>query len=174
MELSVAVQLIKEGVSTSDVPQTWADIGAGTGLFTRALSGLLSPGSNLIAIDRDHGALDSIQLSRKDIHLRKSVLDFVTMPLELPPMDGVLLANALHFSPNKIELLKSIGLTLKSSGRIILIEYDTDAANQWVPYPVSLKSLATLAAAAGFQSVKKISETSSVYGRAMIYSALIA
>ena len=173
MELSVAVQLIKEGVSTDGNAQTWSDVGAGSGLFTQALSMLLPAGSSIIAIDKDRAALDSITLVQQGIHLKKSVVDFVKTPLELPSMDGILLANALHFSPDKLDLLRQVRSTLKASGRIILIEYDTDSANQWVPYPVSIKSLKSLAESAGFDSVKKIGETPSVYNRAMIYAAVL-
>lgn len=173
MELNVAIQLIKDGVSSNGAAQTWADVGAGSGLFTQALATVLSPGSTITAIDKDRSSLENIVLPNNDIDLKKSVVDFVKTPLELPPMDGVLLANALHFAPDKTDLLKRIRYALKSYGRIILIEYDTDAANQWVPYPVSLKSLISVARAAGFQSVRKIGETPSVYNRAMIYSAVL-
>ena len=50
------VRLLRGAV---DPGGTWADIGAGTGAFTLALAYLLGPGGQVIAVDRDRGALDT-------------------------------------------------------------------------------------------------------------------
>lgn len=173
MEISVAIDLIKGGITDCTSPQTWADLGAGSGLFTTALSQLLPSHSTIIAIDNNAGALNSMKPLNHEIKLVKKVLDFVHDHLDLHSMDGILMANALHFSSDKTTLLKTIRMSLNNSGKIILVEYDTDASNPWVPYPVSVKSLPGIADEAGFSYVKKIGETPSIYNRAMIYAAVL-
>ena len=39
---------------------------------------------------------------------------------------------------------------LQSDGRLIVVEYDTDLGNRWVPHPLSFAALAPLAREAGF------------------------
>ncbi len=51
------VALIRGGIGGPG--GTWADIGAGEGAFTLALADVLGPGSRIIAVDRDAGALRS-------------------------------------------------------------------------------------------------------------------
>ena len=48
------VRLLREGVTRGG---TWADLGAGTGAFTLALAELVGPSGEVIAVDRDRGAL---------------------------------------------------------------------------------------------------------------------
>ena len=90
----------------------WADLGAGSGAFTLALSELVGLGSEIYAIDRDKGALSKLeQLHRarfgtsKNIHIVRG--DF-TVPLSLPPLDGVLMANSLHFYREKEKVLRHV------------------------------------------------------------------
>lgn len=174
MELSTALALIKKGISTSTESQVWADLGAGTGLFTRALSNLLPVGSTIYAIDRDSKAIAGITISSDKIILKKISTDFVNDPLELEPLDGILMANALHFVRDKELFLRKIQRTLKAAARIVIIEYDREASNRWVPYPINYRSLTNLATNVGFRSIQQIGSTPSKYGEANIYSALLA
>jgi precorrin-6B methylase 2 len=57
MELSTAIDLIKQGVPAHT--HSWWDLGAGSGLFTRALAALISEGM-IVAMDRDVTAMASI------------------------------------------------------------------------------------------------------------------
>lgn len=172
MELSTAISLIKKGVTTSD-PQVWADLGAGTGLFTKALSTLLPVGSTIYAIDRDRKAIERISTPSKSVLLKKIALDFVNDAFEIEPLDGILMANALHFVDEKLSFIKKVKQTLKSSGKIIIIEYDREKSNPWVPYPTSYQSLKILAHNSGL-SIEKIGSTPSKYQEAEIYSALLS
>jgi SAM-dependent methyltransferase len=174
MELVVAEALIRNGVIQSNTPQSWADLGAGKGLFTKALASLLSPGSAILAIDRDQSAVNSISVGRDDISLTTAVRDFALDDLALPLLDGILMANAIHFVADKMNLLSVLKKSLKPNGRIILVEYDTDIPNAWVPYPVSFQAIKQIAGAAGFSAITKLHETPSVYNRSMIYAAVLA
>lgn len=173
MELERAITLIDKGVTQSSAPQIWADLGAGAGLFTNALSTLLSPGSIIYAVDQDKKVLSSVVLKSAQIFLKKVTIDFVNGALNTEPLDGILMANALHFVKDKRSFIAKIKRSLTSSGRILIIEYDRETSNPWVPYPVSYSSLQRLATDVGFSSTNKLAETPSKFNEATIYSSLL-
>jgi trans-aconitate methyltransferase len=173
MELEIAIRLIEKGVDQTAGPQRWADFGAGQGLFTKALATRLPSGSSLHAIDKDPAALRSIDIGQAQITLSKLKADFINEEPDLGPLDGILIANALHFVPHTLAFLNYLKKSLKPSGRIILIEYDRETGNHWVPFPVSYDSLQTLASQAGFAGITRLGEEPSVYSQVNIYSALL-
>ena len=134
------VRLIHDGVT--DRPGTWADVGSGHGAFTLALADILGSNADIVSVDRDAGALAAqrAEMARRFPHARVDyrVGDF-TRDLELPPLDGIVMANSLHFvrDAEKSSVLARLLTHLRSDGRFILVEYDADAGNQWVPYPLS-------------------------------------
>jgi ubiquinone/menaquinone biosynthesis C-methylase UbiE len=173
LELSTAITLIKNGLPPSAIPQTWADLGAGSGLFTKALSTLLPDESTIYAIDQETKALNSIVLPSGKILLKKVTIDFANDPIVVEPLDGVLMANALHFVRDKFAFIGKIKKAVKPSAKIVIVEYDRDTANPWVPYPISYKSLQRLAGVSGLGSIAKIGSTPSKFHGADIYSALL-
>ena len=135
---------------------TWADLGAGSGAFTLALRELIGAEADLYAIDREHTRLGELERAWRlrfgdttGLHLFSA--DF-TRPLDLPPLDGVLMANSLHFYKDKERLLRHIGTFLKLGGRLLLVEYNVDSGNLWVPYPLSFETYQALAVRAGFSA----------------------
>lgn len=173
MEIDVAVRLIKDGVDQNSTSQVWADLGSGKGLFTAALSSLLAPESVIHAIDKDASALSKIQVHRNDISLYRVEGDFVSNAMELNDLDGVIMANSLHFVKDKLSFVTKLKKKLKQSGKLVLIEYDMDNANHWVPYPISFSSLTALAAEVGFVRTMKIGEEPSAFNRANLYAAVL-
>lgn len=171
MELQTAVKLIRHN-RISPHPATWADLGCGTGLFTQALGGLLQPGSTIYAVDQNKQAL--LQIPKlPGIAIEKIPANFVTDPLPLKNLDGILMANALHFVKDKTGFLHTIAGYCKPNAVLLIVEYDMDTSNTWVPYPVSFTSLELLFKKAGYISVEKIYSTPSVYNRSHIYGTFI-
>ncbi len=150
MEHAELVALIRAGVTERG--GHWADLGAGTGAFTAALADLLGAGAQITAVDRDRGPLRALEqrLSGRD-GLTVAVMqgDF-TGPLALHDLDGVLMANSLHFVRDKAPVLEAVRQALKPGGTLLVVEYGTDRGNPWVPHPFSFVTWQTLAAGAGF------------------------
>jgi ubiquinone/menaquinone biosynthesis C-methylase UbiE len=152
------VRLIAAGVG-SDSGGVWAEFGAGTGAFTLALRDVSGPEVEIIAVDEDGGSLRSLRNSVErwfpGTHLRTVQADFAS-ELQLPPLDGILAANAIHYEPDQVALLKGWRAYLKPEGRLVVVEYDTDVGNRWVPYPLSFGSFSRVAQAAGFAPAARI------------------
>lgn len=166
------VALLREGVAPGG--GAWADLGAGEGAFTLALADLLGPGAQIVAVDRDERALRrqarSMAARFPAAEVEYVAADF-SRPLELPPLDGVLMANSLHFQPRPGPVLAQVYGYLRPGGRLIVVEYNTDRGNRWVPYPIAYSGWVRLAAAAGFVATRQIGARPSRFLRE-IYSAL--
>ena len=167
------VRLLAGGVPPRS-GDTWADLGAGTGAFTLALADILGPAATIHAVDRDRGALAELRASFVSsvpvAQLRVHVADF-TKPLELHDIDGVVMANSLHFVTDKAPVLKRVRAILRPGGRFVLVEYDSDRGNDWVPYPLSFETWTQVASEAGFVDTRRLATVPSRFlGR--IYSAL--
>ncbi len=146
MQIADAVALIRDAVTGSG--SHWADLGAGRGTFTRALLELLGPEGQVIAIDRDAGSIAELQeLAKTTTNLAVVEGDF-TKEIAAPPLDGMLLANALHFVTDAGAVLARLVGHLKPGGRVVIVEYDRRAASRWVPHPIAIADLPKLAAAA--------------------------
>jgi SAM-dependent methyltransferase len=166
------VSLIREGVGGAGT--TWADLGSGRGAFTLALADLLGPDGTIFSVDRDESALQeqaSATASRfPGLALHQLVADF-TGDLALPTLDGVIMANSLHFVADKLPVLRRIGERLTPGGRFILVEYDADHGNRWVPYPVSARRWELLAGDAGLAETRVIGRVPSRF-LGSIYAAM--
>jgi len=165
MTLSDAKGLINCDQLNTLQPQTWLDLGCGDGLFSNALQELLPEESVIYAVDKQATTFHS-----KAIKFLK--LDFVEEKLPIQPVDGILMANALHFVKDKAQFLNKIKKHLLIDGAFLLIEYDMETPNRWVPYPISLTSAKALFKQAGFEFVTKISDRPSLFNSQRIYSTL--
>lgn len=137
----------------------WADLGSGAGAFTLALADLIGSSGQIISIDQDGSALRQqeceMQAHFPAVQVRYQQADF-TRQLDLPPLDGIVMANSLHFHRNKAPILRQIRETLKPGGRFILVEYNVDRGNTWVPYPFSYPTWEQLAREAGFSETRML------------------
>jgi len=171
MNLSDAVELIRAAVG--DGAGIWADLGAGTGTFTRALTQLLGPGSTVYAVDDDASAvraLRELEAARaNDVQVIAMKADF-TRPLTLPrtarnrvQLDGILLANALHFAHDAEAVLAALVPHVRIGGRVVVVEYDRREASQWVPFPIPASQWPQLAASAGLTEPRITATRPSAY-----------
>lgn len=154
-------------------PPVWADLGCGSGAFTLALADLLGPRATVHAVDRDATALRRLASFAGAHAAEVSVheADF-TAPLDLPALDGVLMANALHFVARRRQqgLLERLREMLRPGGSLVVVEYDLSRGNPWVPHPVPVERWPALARSAGFQAPQVAAHVpSSYWGR--VYAA---
>lgn len=177
MEHADHVELLRAGVPErrTDAPFVrWADLGSGAGAFTLALADLLGTNAEIISLDRDRHALET---QRRAMAARfpampvSYILGDLARPLDVPLLDGIVMANSLHFLRDRKPTLGYIHAALRPGGRLILVEYDTDSGNRWVPYPLSYPTWQTIATAAGFIETRLLRRRPSRFLDA-IYAAL--
>lgn len=129
-------------LSAFTTPQYWADLGCGSGVFTEALANLLPAQSRIVGVDRAHHTLKIEMGNRVNITFQKA--DFVSDDLSFITVDGILIANALHFVKDKENLIKKLEKNFKIVSRFIIVEYEQYTANPWVPYPITFSELKNL------------------------------
>jgi ubiquinone/menaquinone biosynthesis C-methylase UbiE len=152
----------------------WLELGAGEGTFTLALADVLGSGGRIVASDRDTRALRQLEARVRrafpDTHLETRAFDF-TDAIPHGPFDGVLAANSLHFVRDRDLTLRSIRDSLAPGGRLVIVEYDADRGNPWVPHPFSFEAWRREAVAAGFRAPTLLHQVPSRFLGA-IYGAL--
>ncbi|HEX6308304.1 MAG TPA: methyltransferase domain-containing protein [Longimicrobiales bacterium] len=161
-------------------PGFWADVGAGTGTFTRALAELIGHTGTVFAIDRDADALRRAEQSTdrrraRIVHVRGDMTDLALIrELDGVMLTGALFANALHFTARPDRVLDMAAGRLTPDGRIVVIEYDRDEPNPWVPHPLPFSSLSEVAREAGLAEPRRVAERPSRYHRTMYCAVMRA
>lgn len=167
------IALIRGGVP--EPGGTWADLGAGTGNFTWALGELLGAQATIYAVDRDAQAIRRQQALLAHAAPGATIVplhgDF-TRPLDLPPLDGVLMANALHFVRDQAAVLARVAGSLRPGGRLLLVEYDARRAIPWVPFPLPLERFQRLAPRAGLSAPTVVGTRRSPSSGITMYAAV--
>ena len=151
----------------------WADFGAGDGTFTRALATRLGPGSRIYAVDRDARALAALKRSvaggGPEVAIVRADLE---QPFELPDLepgtlDGLLVANTLHFMGDPPAVLARLVHWLRPDGGVVVIEYDQRSRSRWVPHPIPSADLPALFEAAALTAPRVVARMESAFGGEM-------
>lgn len=169
MEISEARNLIQNAFP-DQTKSTWIDLGCGDGTFTYALAGLLGKGSKIIAIDK---SFQQLERSRDGCEIIFERTNFERLSLGSYRPDGILMANSLHYIEDQRTFIHELKHAFHKNGKIILVEYDTDVANRWVPYPMRFLRAKKLFQDAGFEDVQIIGERQSIYRTGKIYACSI-
>ena len=135
--LGKAELLLRPAVSATG--GVWADLGCGEGIFTYLLTTMLQPGSQIYAVDNSQAALLALRRHLTEFNqmvtVQPQLADF-TRPLNLPPLDGMVMANSLHFVSAKRSVLVELVKLLKPGGAMVVVEYNTNRGNSAVPHPL--------------------------------------
>lgn len=103
-----------------------ADIGAGTGLFTRMFSREVGPKGQVLAVDIAREFLEHIEKTSKDLGLGniKTILGADASP-RLPEgsADLVFICDTYHHFEYPKSMLKEIRSALKPGGRLVVIDF---------------------------------------------------
>ena len=104
-----------------------ADIGAGSGLFSRPLAKAVAPAGKVYAVDIQQDLLDHINQRDKAESIRniQTVLGEYDDP-KLPArnVDLAFINDVLHHIQHRAAYLKALGTYIKPGGRIAIIEMD--------------------------------------------------
>jgi SAM-dependent methyltransferase len=145
---------------------TWTDLGCGDGIFTAALYSTLEPGSEIYAVDKKKRALDALISNFAESYPNAAphviAADF-TRGLALPPLDGLLMANSLHFVRRKRPVLDQLVTLLKPGGRLIVVEYNTSRGNFAVPHPLDEAGFLALAEEVGLRQPRILAKIPSTF-----------
>jgi ubiquinone/menaquinone biosynthesis C-methylase UbiE len=109
-----------------------ADIGAGSGFFSRPLSKAVDPAGKVYAVDIQQGLLDYIDKRDKEEHIRniQPVLgEFDDPKLPARDVDLAFINDVLHHIQHRAVYLKALGSYVKPSGRIAIIDMNKDDPN---------------------------------------------
>ena len=171
MDLKDAVGLIDHNRISENGPTTWADLGCGDGLFTNALATCLMPASKIYAVDRKPNVLNTSRIY-EGVEVENITADF-TGPLPISNLEGILMANSLHFVSDKQRFLKKCSQYFKADELFLFVEYNTDTPNRWVPFPISFVSLRQLFLSLNFRNIEIIGKIPSRF-HGEIYASLVS
>lgn len=105
--------------------QTVADVGAGSGRYSRPLARAVAPGGVVYAVDIDQGALDRNQRAAKDEGLTNitPVLAEASDAKIPEPVDVIFFSDSLHHVPDPPAYVKHVRRYLKPGGRIVVLDF---------------------------------------------------
>lgn len=170
MGIEEAIDLIR--FTPSNHPkQVWADFGCGEGVFTSALASLLPEGSTIKDIDLDRRALRKMPAESNGVVIEKVVGDFTSDAIVFHEMDGIIMANSLHYVKDKERFVRRMFEALKVGGNFLLVDYDMSRSNPWVPYPLPISVAEKLFLNCGAASFDVINKRKSVFGERWMYAA---
>ena len=103
-----------------------ADIGAGTGYFTRRLAVAVGPGGKALGLDIEpamvkHMNEDAQKLSLKNYEARLVKPD--NPELEPHSVDVVFICDTYHHIENRVGYLKRLSKSLKKNGRVVIVDF---------------------------------------------------
>jgi len=104
-----------------------ADIGAGTGLFTRLFAEEVGPGGKVYAVDVSRDFLDHIvSQARRSGQTQVATIRGTQDSTNLPPgsVDMVFLCDVYHHLESHEKILASIHRALRVGGVLVLVEFD--------------------------------------------------
>jgi ubiquinone/menaquinone biosynthesis C-methylase UbiE len=103
-----------------------ADIGAGSGYFTRRLAPQVLPGGLVYAVDIDERMLQYIhqEVEKRNLHNIVTVLSPAHDPMLAPvSVDMIFICNTYHHFTNRQDYNKRLVRALKKGGRLVIVDY---------------------------------------------------
>ena len=118
-DLAVAALNLKPG-------QSIADIGAGTGYYTRRMARIVGEKGAVYAVEIQQEMLDLLTNKMAELKIKnvKPILGTVTNP-NLPPaaLDLALMVDVYHEFDHPYEMVEALSRSLKPGGRLVFVEF---------------------------------------------------
>ncbi len=107
-----------------------ADIGAGTGYFTRLFAVAVGPSGKAFGLDIEPGMVKYMEEDARKLNLNNYVARIVkTDDPELTPhsVDVIFLCDTYHHIDNRVEYFRRLSQSLKTGGRIVVVDFIKDS-----------------------------------------------
>ena len=103
-----------------------ADIGAGTGYFTRHFAVAVAPGGKALGLDIEQSMVDYMNKDAKKLNLDNYIAKVIPTDdpeLEESSVDVIFLSNTYHHIENRPAYFSNAAKSLKPNGRIIIVDF---------------------------------------------------
>jgi arsenite methyltransferase len=103
-----------------------ADIGAGTGYFTRRFAMAVGPGGQALGLDISPSRVQQMKEDAQKLALKnyKAILIRPDDPgLKPGSVDVVFLCNTYHHLGNRVDYFKRLSRSLKKNGRVVIVDF---------------------------------------------------
>jgi len=132
-----------------------ADLGSGSGLFTRPIAQAVGPTGVVYAIDIDQGLLDIVSQKARDAGIEniRTILAAPDDPKLPDAVDVVLICDTLHHVSNQAAYMKTLAKYVKAGGRVAIIDFSDTWPEGHEPMRYTETQLDGWMAAAGFSRV---------------------
>ena len=137
-----------------------ADIGAGTGVFTRPMAQRVAPSGKVLAVEIDQELLDYIDRRSEEESIRNvdTVLgEYQDPKLPTNNLDLAFFHNTLHHIEDREGYLKLLASYLKPDGRIVVIDM-IDGHKDDPEMQIDVEAVVDLMKSAGFELSQQIDE----------------
>jgi arsenite methyltransferase len=132
--------------------QTVADLGSGSGLFTRALARAVAPEGTAFAVDIDPALLAIVMRSAErskltNIRTVQAAADDPKLP---SPVDLIFICDTFHHLPDKPTYARTLARYTRPGGRVAVIDFTNEWPSGHDEMRYTLKDLEGWMTAAGF------------------------
>ncbi len=103
-----------------------ADIGAGTGYFTRRLAVAVGSSGKALGLDIEPAMIKYMEEDAKKLNLKNYIARLVKPDdpeLEPHSVDVVFICDTYHHIENRVDYLKRLSKSLKKNGRVIIVDF---------------------------------------------------
>lgn len=103
-----------------------ADIGAGTGYFTRRFAAAVGPGGKALGLDLESSMVDHMKEDARRLNLKNYEARAVKAddPMIAPrSVDVIFLCNTYHHMENRVSYFKRLRTGLKPNGRVVIVDF---------------------------------------------------
>jgi ubiquinone/menaquinone biosynthesis C-methylase UbiE len=132
----------------------WIDAGCGNGTYSFPLSTLVS---EVIALDKNKNNISYLESKiTSKINIKTQHFDFSKPSWNSTLVDGILFGFSLHYDPEHRIALEHAYQQLKPGGKLVVIEYSSEKAVPWVPYPLPKEKLIKMLKSLSFFTINVI------------------